>query len=61
MDKLIGTVLDGRYIIREIIGTGGMSIVYRAEDVLEDRCDNRREALLERLKDLREKGQDDAD
>lgn len=31
------------------------------EDVLEDRCDNRREALLERLKDLREKGQDDAD
>lgn len=37
MDKLIGTVLDGRYIIREIIGTGGMSIVYRAEDVLEDR------------------------
>ena len=37
MDKLIGKVLDGRYTIREIIGTGGMSVVYKAEDSLEDR------------------------
>lgn len=37
MDKLIGTVLDGRYTICDVIGTGGMSIVYRAEDSLEHR------------------------
>ena len=36
-DKLIGTVLDDRYLIREIIGTGGMSIVYKALDNTDQR------------------------
>jgi len=37
MDNLIGQVLDNRYSIREIVGTGGMSVVYKAEDSLADR------------------------
>ena len=28
----IGTVLSGRYVIEEIVGTGGMAVVYRAWD-----------------------------
>ncbi len=37
IDKYAGKRLDKRYEIRELIGTGGMSVVYSAFDILEKR------------------------
>lgn len=37
MDKYIGKRLDGRYEIHELIGVGGMAVVYRAYDIIDDR------------------------
>ena len=37
MDSYVGKRLDGRYEIRDIIGVGGMAVVYKAFDVIDDR------------------------
>lgn len=37
MDKFVGKRLDGRYELREVIGVGGMAVVYKAYDNIEDR------------------------
>ena len=37
MDRYIGKKIDGRYEIREIVGIGGMSYVYKGYDSVEDR------------------------
>lgn len=37
MEKMIGRVLNDRYIIEKVIGVGGMAIVYKAVDRLTDK------------------------
>lgn len=37
MDNYVGKRLDGRYEVQEIIGVGGMSVVYKAYDNIDDR------------------------
>ncbi len=37
MDRFLGKRLDGRYELKEIIGVGGMAVVYKAYDNIEDR------------------------
>ena len=37
LDKYIGKRLDKRYEIKELIGVGGMAVVYSAFDILEER------------------------
>lgn len=46
MDKYTGKKLDGRYEIHEMIGVGGMAMVYRAHDIIDDR-----EVAIKILKD----------
>lgn len=37
MDNYVGKRLDGRYEVQEIIGVGGMTVVYKAYDNVDDR------------------------
>ena len=37
MDKYTGKRLDARYEIHQLIGVGGMAVVYRAYDIIEDK------------------------
>ena len=37
MENYVGKRLDGRYEIQEIVGIGGMAVVYKAYDNLENR------------------------
>ena len=42
MDNYVGKRLDGRYEIQEIVGVGGMSVVYKAYDNVDDRVEDLR-------------------
>ena len=37
MDKYTGKRLDARYEMQDVIGVGGMAVVYRAYDTIDDR------------------------
>ena len=37
MDNVLGKMLEGRYLIEELIAVGGMSNVYRGFDTAENR------------------------
>lgn len=37
MDKYVGKRLDGRYELQELIGVGGMAMVYKAYDTIDDK------------------------
>ena len=37
MDNAVGKMLEGRYLIEDLIGVGGMANVYKGIDTVEDR------------------------